>query len=438
MSQREWDNQSLWKKIKRSFTSPKEEPAPASPSKAGVAYDPTTGQKFSGTGYKNYVNSQKESSGGSSLPKSPYGSVSEYKDMFSDDGYEKAKKIEEEKKEEYEKMMKKRKNQYGERYDELSDMIRSRIPEAESDRDAALSDVDAELKNLITKMDVSRGDTKAYFGEQKEDLKSEHEKANKELARIFQARGASDSSYFMEKLQESQTEFEKTLSRLGDSEARKYSEIDADMTYYQTQAISKRSEIEKAYNQTIRSIQEDLTKTSWEKEDAFQKLDEEFMGKMEAIDQRIMEYTFQQQEFRNEVAKWSYDNSFKSQKWGEEYGMSAAEKNEAMKMGLGGDTLMDALKNSVGEDGKVDPDAYARLRSASDLSADQFDKKYGYLLSSNEQSNLGLGGNQTKWKLESEIWQDLGSPDAADMSDAEKAAYIRSRGADPKNFGIYS
>lgn len=438
MSQKEWDSQSLWKKLKRTVTSPKVEPAPASSSKAGVAYDPTTGKTFSGTGYKNYLNSQNNQGSAPALPASPYGSISDYKSLFNDDAYEKAKKQEEDKKDEYEKMMKKRKSQYGERYDQLSEMIQSRIPDAEQDREAALSGVDAELTNLLTKMDVSRDDTKAYFGEQKDDLKDEHEKSNKELARIFQARGASDSSYFMEKLQESQTDFEKTLGRLGDSEARKYSEIDADMTYYQTQAISKRTEIEKAYNQTIRAIHEDLNKTAWEKEDAFQKLDEEFMTKMDSIDQKIMEYTFQQQEFRNEVAKWAYDTAFKDQKWGEEYGMSAAEQNEAMKMGLQGSSIIEALKGSVGEDGKVDPDAYARLRSASDLSADQFDKKYGYLLSSNEQSNLGLGGNQTKWQLESEIWQDLGSPEAADMSDAEKAAYIKSRGGDPKNFGIYN
>lgn len=52
-------------------------------------------------------------------------------------------------------------------------------------------------------------------------------------------------------------------------------------------------------------------------------------------------------------------------------------------------TLLE-LSKYTGQDGKVDPQAYQTLRAASKLSASEFDNRFGYTLSPQEQKNLGI------------------------------------------------
>lgn len=309
--------------------------------------------------------------------------------ILKNDPYKDLKKSADKQKEAEEERLKQMKKSYNTRYDQLSEMIESRRPEAEADRNAAIESINAELANLIQKGEISKQDTNAYYDQSKSELQTAHENSVKELSRIFQSRNATDSSYFMEKLQHSQSQFEKTLANLGGEQARQIAKLDADMTYYQQQSISKKAEIEKAYNETIRAINEDLTKTSWEKEDAINQLDSEFSNKMSAIDDRILQYSLQQQQFRAEVEKWAYEQSFKEKQWAADYASEASDRNASYKTSKGED-ILEVLKRSRGIDGYSDPDEYARLRSESKLSADQFDKKYSYLLSSDGKKRLGL------------------------------------------------
>jgi len=309
-----------------------------------------------------------------SIQKSPTGNSigKATSSMISSDPYKDAIKSSKKQKEEQEKLLKKQEKSYNSYYDFVTNDIKSRLPQAESEKASAIESINAELENLLTKGNISKEDASSYYANTKEDVTKAHEETNKELARLFGARNATDSSYFMEKLQQSGTAFEKTLANLGSEESRKLAEIDADMTYYQKQAIDKKAEIEKAYNETIRAINSDLTKTSFEKANAIQNLESEYQSKVASIDDRILSYGVQQQEFRSNVMKWSYDESYKA------------------STTASADATFDALKASVGRDGKADPELYARLRSSAKISADQFDKKYGYLLSGNEQTNLGL------------------------------------------------
>ena len=309
--------------------------------------------------------------------------------ILKNDPYKDLKKIADKQKEAEEERLKQMKKSYNTRYDQLSEMIESRRPEVEADRNAAIESINAELANLIQKGEISKQDTNAYYDQSKSELQTAHENSVKELSRIFQSRNATDSSYFMEKLQQSQSQFEKTLANLGGEQARQIAKLDADMTYYQQQSISKKAEIEKAYNETIRAINEDLTKTSWEKEDAINQLDSEFSNKMSAIDDRILQYSLQQQQFRSEVEKWAYEQSFKERQWAADYALEQVKQNQQYKTSQG-ECILDVLSRSKGMDGYSDPDVYARLRSESKLSADQFDKKYSYLLSSDGKKRLGL------------------------------------------------
>lgn len=52
-------------------------------------------------------------------------------------------------------------------------------------------------------------------------------------------------------------------------------------------------------------------------------------------------------------------------------------------------TLLELLQN-VGQDGKVDPQTYLQVRAKSKLSASEFDNRFGYTLSPQEQKNLGI------------------------------------------------
>lgn len=59
------------------------------------------------------------------------------------------------------------------------------------------------------------------------------------------------------------------------------------------------------------------------------------------------------------------------------------------------DAIESQLMATRGSDGKVDPISYLQQRSKSKLSPDQFDKRYGYLLSAQEQKRLGIAGGTT-------------------------------------------
>jgi hypothetical protein len=52
--------------------------------------------------------------------------------------------------------------------------------------------------------------------------------------------------------------------------------------------------------------------------------------------------------------------------------------------------LKNRLLKSKGTDGFVDPKIYQEVKSTADISADQFDKKFSYLLSPQERQNLGI------------------------------------------------
>ncbi len=361
------------------------------------------------------------------------------KKLLKEDNSDDIKENLEKQKEREAEILKEREKAFTNRYAELGTMIEGRRAGAEETKASAMESVNAELQNLLTKADVARTDTKSYYQDEKDNLQKTHTDAEKEMARIFGSRNILDSSYYVEKMQEGDTEFEKTLAKLGTAEASQYSKLDADMTLYSKQAISKKAEIEKAYNETIRAINEDLTKNGWEKEDALQNLESEFNEKMATIDDRIITAQTQQQQFRTSVMQWAYDKSFEEVKWNDTYKIDAAKTNATLQKQESGDTIYDALSKSAGGDGKVDPDVYARLRSSAKISADQFDKKYGFMLSGDEQKSLGVsvGKAQTSTQIQSEIWQDLASPEAADMTDEEKAQYIKSRGGDPADFGIY-
>lgn len=331
---------------------------------------------------------------------------------------------------------------YNTRYGQLKGMIEARRPKAETDRDANMEQINAELANLLSKADSAKLDTNQYYADEEDAVRTAHTQSEKDLARIFQSRNASDSSYYGEKVQQGDQEFEKTLAKLGSSRASQYSKVDADMTLYKTQALGKKAEIEKAYTGVIEQINSDLTKTDWEKEDAISNLEKEYQTKLDTIDERVLKAQIEQQSFRTEVAKWAYDQTYKEDQDAKAYSLSASKANSALQTQKNADSIYDELKGTIGEDGKVNPDIYARLRSSAKISPDAFDKKYGFMLSGAEQGNIGVSvgkaePKQSEWEFKAEIQQDLASPDAADMSDSEKAQYIRSRGGDPADYGIY-
>ena len=335
------------------------------------------------------LNDPEKGSGGSSS-KSSGGSKSSKSSSKSSSSSDYEKQLEKQRKEE-EKRKEQLKGQYNDRYGYLSEQIRGRQGIATQERDRALSGVNAELQNLLTQGATGKEDLTDYYDTQEESLTSAKEKMDEDLRRTFQARNITESSYYLDKQNEQNDNFLKTLSGLNKEEARRIKEADSEMQYYQTQAINKQGEIESAYAQTLEQISSDLTKTDWEREDAIQALDQEFQQKMNTIDERLIQYSMEQEAFRKEVAGYagvdtSYLNENVSQDWEAKTGMDI---QSLMKSAKDPSYIEQALRNSMGGDKKTDPDVYARLRSMQS-NPDTFDKNYGYLLSDDEKRNLGI------------------------------------------------
>jgi len=98
-----------------------------------------------------------------------------------------------------------------------------------------------------------------------------------------------------------------------------------------------------------------------------------------------------------------------------------------------------ALDTSRGTDGYVDPNTYMEQRFSSELSANEFDDKFSYLLNPGDKERFGVTETEkiNKNEMESTVWQWLSTEEASSLSDGEKAQQIRAFGLNPEDFNIY-
>jgi hypothetical protein len=288
------------------------------------------------------------------------------------------------------------------RYAFLTGDIKSRLPIAEKEKTAALSGVDSEMQNLTTKAGIGKENVLAQYADTEENLKEEKAKLDQDLARIFEGRNVVDSSYFIKEKQKSNDKFLGTLEKLGGEKSRQLAAYDADITYYQKQAVDKRAEIEAAYAKTVQQINSDLTKTQFEQEDALAKLESEYNTKISTIDNNIMEFSLKQQEFRQGVSQWYAEHSA-------DFSAAAAKQTEEAAM----------KSNPVIKQYMDMGFTLAQAQQLAGKAISQTDAK------------------KTQNQIDTEIRQDLISSEAQDMSEEEKIQYIVSKGGKPEDFGYY-
>jgi hypothetical protein len=193
-------------------------------------------------------------------------------------------------------------------FDKYTKTLKGRIPLAENAKNTAIEGVNAELSNLLTKADLGKQGIESQYSTQEEDLKTEKAKLDQDLSRIYQGRGIMDSSYFIKEKQSSDDKFLKTLQTLGTDKSKQLASYDSDIVYYQSQAIQKRSELQQAYEKQIQDINEATDQSQIQKMDSVAAIEKEYQDKLDQVDNKILEYSMKQQEFRQSITKWQAEN----------------------------------------------------------------------------------------------------------------------------------
>ncbi len=319
-------------------------------------------------------------SGGSSVYKNSGGSSggSDAYDKYADD-------LEDEK-DDAESAMKKRKKAYDNLYDQLRSNLEASRGDATTQRDTALTGLDSDFNSALTRANSAKEEAGEYYDDQESSLKTSYEDQKKDQARIFQGRNITNSSYYIDAVTKADESFNKTLSSLGKDEARKLLEYDTQITDLGTERMTKRTEIETAYQATIRQIEADITKTDVEKLDAFERLDSEYQQKMSTINQSLLSIQQQQQAYREKVSSTAFDTGYKNTTYGIDLDTDALK----MKTATGNQALLEALMATKGTDGYVDPDEYMRLRTSATGSPSTFNGKYSGYVNPKDLARLGI------------------------------------------------
>lgn len=279
-------------------------------------------------------------------------------------------------KDDAESALKKRKKAYGKLYDQLRSNLEASRGDATTQRDNALTGLDSDYNSALTRANSAKSEATEFYDDQEASLRTSYEDQKKDQARIFQGRNITNSSYYIDAVTKADEAFNKTLSSLGKDEARKILEYDTQISDLATERMTKRTEIETAYQATIRQIEADITKTDVEKADAFERLNSEYESKMGTINQSLLTIQQQQKAYREKIASTAFDTGYKNEKYNIDLNTDALK----MKTASGNQALLEALMATKGTDGYVDPDEYMRLRTASTASPGTFDGKYsGYL-----------------------------------------------------------
>ncbi len=339
----------------------------------------------------------------SSKPSSGRGgmSKSEYKAKYGEDYDGMSDSLKKQKKAE-EKARKERQKAYNKLYDQMKSDLTARRGEVGDERSEAITGVDNSYNNAMTRADSSRDEMTEFYDDQETDLRDSYADQKKEQARIFQGRNITNSSYYIDAVTKADTAFNETLSSLGKDEARGILEIDTQIKELGEQRMTRKSEIERAYTQVIRQIESDITKTDFEKSEAFARLDEEYGMKMGTIDEQILQIQLQQQAYREKVSGFSVDTGYQNTDYGIDLNTDALK----MKTPQGNEAILQALMGTKGSDGFVDPDEYMRLRSTTTGAPGTFNGKYSGYLNPNDTARV-MGKQSTGGGGTGNLWEDL-------------------------------
>lgn len=283
------------------------------------------------------------------------------------------------------KAMKKRKGAYENMYDTVRDNLFARRGELDNERNRAVNTIDSDLENALTRARSGREEMDEYYDDQESTLRDSYSDQKDERQRIFTARNITNSSYYIDAVTKADAEFNKVLGSLNKDEARRIADYDIQIKEISDNATNKKAEIESAYVQAQRQINEDITKTDYEKADAFDRLEQEFSQKSSALDEQLLKIQMQQQSYREKVSQYAYDKGYTNTT----YGIDLSNEDLKMKTPNATQALLEALSATKGSDGYVDPDEYVRLRSISQGSPSTFDARFGNLLNPNDASKTG-------------------------------------------------
>lgn len=279
-----------------------------------------------------------------------------------------------------------RKKAYGKLYGQLTSNLQAMRGDVNTQRDNALTAMDSDYENALTRSNSTKESMGEYYDGQEKDLSKSYEDQRKERERMFQARNITNSSYYIDAVTEADSKFNETLSSLGKDEARNILEVDTQIKELETERMTKRSDIETAYNQSMRQIEADITKTAVEKADAMDRLNGEYESKIGTINQQLLSIQQQQQAYREKVSASNFDTGYQNT----QYGIDLNNQDLMMKTPAAQAQLLKALESTKGADGYVNPDEYARLRSLITGSPTTFDNKYGTYVNPKDAPKLGL------------------------------------------------
>ncbi len=252
---------------------------------------------------------------------------------------------------------KKMKKAYDNLYSSLRGNLEAQKGDVQAQRESAFGGLESDYTSAMTRAESGKQETSRYYDESEADMREEYGQQKKDRARIFQGRNITNSSYYIDAVTEADTAFNKTLSRMNENEARTILEQDTQISELGNQRMQKRQEIEMAYNQTMRQIEGDLTKTDFDRSNAMQQLEDEYNAKMGTISQQMLEIQQAQQSFRDSAGNFNVTGDTTG---GE--GRTNFDANAIAKQG--GMTREEIMAQSKATGINITDDDMARLMSA--------------------------------------------------------------------------
>ncbi len=228
---------------------------------------------------------------------------------------------------------------------------------AGNSRKTALAGLESDYQNAADRSGRAKEETGKFYDDKETDLRGDYKKQKEERARIFQARNITNSSYYIDAITEADTEFNKVLGRLNEDEARTVAEQDTQLKELGQTRMQKRAEIENAFADMMRQIENNLAKTDFEKANAMQNLEDEYNSKMSVINQDLLTIKAQQQEFRDRVTNYAVSRDYQNGDYGYDINNKALQKKGA--------SMQDQIKAAMmsGKSGKKKDDDENRFIS---------------------------------------------------------------------------
>ena len=247
--------------------------------------------------------------------------------------------------------MRKMKKAYDKLYGTLRDNLLEQRGDVEGQHNTAISGLDMNYNNAMERADAGREETTRFYDESEEDLRSSYEDQRKERERIFTARNITNSSYYIDAVTDADKEFNKVLGRLNEDEAKTYAEQDRQIKELSQERMSKRGEIDSAFAQAMRQIENNLAQTDFQKATAMQNLQDEYNSKMATIEQQLSQIEMAQAQFRERVSSYSVNTGYQANQYNYDSGNDKLKRQSMSPEELTRQALM-AGKNGANKDDK--------------------------------------------------------------------------------------